>query len=111
MNVAQVPVVYHVPAVIKQPSWLPLVIAFRYPVPENAPPVEVGAAPDVVLVTMVVVTEPPDLGRYLIPVEAQDADWPTGAAGMKVPVWMEPLTSNEYQISSSAPDEHWMVTS
>lgn len=106
MNDAQVPVVYHVPALIKQPSWLPLVTAFRYPVPENTPPVEVGAAPDVVLVTKVVVTEPPDLGKYLIPVEAQVADCPTGAAGMKVPVWTEPLTSKEYQISSNAPDEH-----
>jgi hypothetical protein len=71
------------------------VYAFRYPVPENEPlpPTAVELDPEVVLVTIVVVVELPDLGRYLIPVEAQLDDWPTGAAGKNVPVCTEPLTS------------------
>jgi hypothetical protein len=60
-------------------------------VPENVPGVPVGLDPPVV----VVVGEAglPDLGRYLMPVERQDADCPTGATGTKVPDWMEPRTS------------------
>ena len=69
--------------------------------PENVPGVPVGLDPPVVVVVgldppVVVVVEEaglPDLGRYLMPVEGQDADCPTGAMGTKVPDWMEPRTS------------------
>lgn len=86
--VAHVPDVYHVPAEIKQPSWLPLVMAFKYPDPEKEPPVPVGAElePVVVEVFIVVGAAAPDFGRYLMPEEAQLVLCPTGAAGKKVPV-------------------------
>ncbi len=93
MYVAQVPEVYQVPALIKHPSWLPLVYALRYPDPENVPLPEVGVElePDfvevcIVVVCIVVVAGLPDFGRYLMPVEAQLEDCPTGEVGMKVPV-------------------------
>jgi hypothetical protein len=37
-------------------------------------------------VVVVVDTGLPDFGRYLMPVDAQDDDCPTGATGTKVPV-------------------------
>jgi hypothetical protein len=82
--VAQVPDVNHVPALIRHPFCDPPVIAFRKPDPENgAPGVPVGAEPPVVVVVVDVggMVVPPDLGRYLIPVEAQLDDWPTGLTG------------------------------
>lgn len=65
-------------------------------------------------VAVVVVVPPPgevvpDLGKYLIPVEGQDPDCPTGVLGTNVPVCTDPRTSYEYQIALRAPDEHWMV--
>lgn len=53
----------------------------------------------------------PDFGKYLMPVAGQSDLEPSGDVGTKVPVCMEPLTSNEYHISSRAPDEHWIITS
>lgn len=85
--VAQVPLVYHVPALIKQPLPPPLVIAFKYPVPENGAPV--GEDPGTVVVG---VPPPPDLGRYLMPVEGQSLFSPTGPALTNVPVCTEPRT-------------------
>lgn len=105
---------YQVPAEIKHPSWLPLVKALRYPLPEKVPLPPVGLDPPLVVVVMRVVVvvgvEPPDFGRYLIPVEEQLEVEPTGEVGINVPVWIEPRTSKEYQTSSSAPDAHWIVT-
>lgn len=71
-------------------------MAFKYPDPEKEP-VGVEEALVVVVVeeelVVVVVDEPPDLGRYLIPVEGQLEVDPTGEVGINVPVWTEPLTS------------------
>jgi len=70
VNDAQVPDVYQVPALMIQPFCEPEATTFRYPLPEKAPPVEVGAAVVVVLVPVGVVELP--LGRYLIPVLGHD---------------------------------------
>lgn len=67
MKVAQVPVVYQVPALIIHPIELLPVLTFKYPLPENTP-VLVGAA--VVVVVFVGVVLPP-LGRYFTPLAAQ----------------------------------------
>ena len=82
---------YQVPALIKHPVWLPLAIPLRYPDPEKVPPVGLVPPPVVVFVVIVVFAVVvgaglPDLGRYLIPEDAQLPDWPTGAMGTKVPV-------------------------
>jgi hypothetical protein len=110
LYVAQVPVVYHVPPLIRHPLLLLPTYACKYPEPLNVP-VPTGAVPVVVEVPPPgeVVTGVPDLGRYLIPVEGQDPDCPTGVMGTNVPLCTDPRTSYEYQTSSSAPDEHWMV--
>lgn len=68
--VAHVPVVYQVPALIRQPFSLPLVMAARVPVPENEPPVPVGAGA-VVVVMEVGLGDDPDLGRYFTPEDGQ----------------------------------------
>jgi hypothetical protein len=111
--VAQVPLVYQVPALIKHPVWLPLVNPFRYPFPESVPLPPVGlelALDEVVLVVIVVrvvdevdcwlldevdevETGLPDFGRYLIPVDEQLEVCPTGSVGTNVPVCTEPCTS------------------
>ena len=75
---AHVPVVYHVPPLMMQPSALPPVDTWSVPLPEKGMPgavvgVGVGPAGGVVVVVVVGaggVTEP-DLGRYLIPVAGQ----------------------------------------
>ena len=82
--VAHVPEVYQVPALIKHPVWLPLVTAFKYPLPEKVPPPPVGLEP--ALVVVVVGAGLPDFGRYLIPVEEQLEVEPTGEVGTNVPV-------------------------
>lgn len=76
---------YHVPALIRHPSTLPLVTAFRYPEPENVPGAGVPVGDEVVVVVVTVL--PPDLGRYLTPDVAQlDVEPPSGLTGTKVPV-------------------------
>ena len=67
------------PALIKHP--VPDV-AFMYPDPENEPPPPVGDEVEV----EVVVVEPPDFGKYLMPVDGQLEVVPPGATGMKSPV-------------------------
>lgn len=99
VNVAQVPVVYHVPLLIIQPSALPPVVTGRVPFPENGVPgTVVGVVVEEVLVfeeVLVVVVVPPlvPLGRYFTPVAGQLDFEPSGLVGMKSPVWTEPLTS------------------
>lgn len=72
------PVVYKVPAEIKQPPTLDS----RNPEPEKLPvlPPPPPPPPD------------PDLGRYLIPVLGQVLVVPLGAALTKVPNWTLPVT-------------------
>jgi hypothetical protein len=55
-------------------------------------------------------TGDPDLGKYLMPVDGQLPDCPTGAEATKVPVCTEPMTSKLYQISSRAPLEQRIIT-
>ena len=89
VNVAHVPVVYHVPALMMQPSALPLVVTCSVPLPEKGVPgllVPVGGLVVVVLVPVV-------LGRYLTPVAGQEDLLPSGLVGMNCPVCTEPLTS------------------
>ena len=120
--VAQVPDVYHVPALIKHPVSLPLVYAFRYPEPENVPLPPVGLELELDAVVLVVIvltvglelaldtvllvvdvvlvvdgldeieTGLPDFGRYLIPVDEQLDVCPTGSVLMNRPVCTEPWT-------------------
>lgn len=82
---AQVPPTYHVPALIRHPSALPLYWAFQYPDPETPVPVAVGAAVVLVAVAVVVLVEevaaPPDFRGYLMPVLGQFEDWPLMAVG------------------------------
>ena len=90
VNVAHVPVVYHVPPLMIQPVVFPPVVTGRVPLPEKGVPgVPVGPLPAVVVVVV-----PPLLpfGRYLIPVAGQLLLLPSGFDGSKVPVWTEPLT-------------------
>jgi hypothetical protein len=107
--------VYHFPALIKQPVWLPPVKALRKPAdinknhnqverqivpePENTPvgddvglvvvPVEVVppvlVAVVVGLLPVVVGAGLPDFGRYFMPVEGQLEVEPEGATGTNVP--------------------------
>lgn len=110
VNVAHVPVVYHVPELIIHPSALPPVLTCSVPLPEKGAPgtlVPVGPAPVVVEVVVlppvpvvsvaggvVVVVPPlPDLGRYFTPVAGQLELEPAGLVGMKDPVCTEPWTS------------------
>ena len=137
VNVAHVPVVYHVPALMIHPSAFPPVVTSRKPLPIKAPPPPVGLDPPPVVVVVGGVV-PPDLGRYLIPVAGQSLVEPTihhecqcqdilrlvagrkhaswrselyvpGSSGVKVPVDTGPATSKEYQISSKLLPEHWIV--
>lgn len=71
--VAHDPLAYHVPAPIRQPFALPLVMALRYPLPENDPDPPVGVVEPPVVVG-VLPPPPPDFGTYLIPVEGQSPD-------------------------------------
>lgn len=67
VNVAQVPVVYHVPPLIMHPFCEPLLVTRSVPLPENeVPGVLVG-----VVVAVVVGGGVPVFGRYLIPVVGQ----------------------------------------
>ena len=109
VKVAQVPLVYHVPAEMMQPFWLPLATTFRKPLPLKVPPEEVGAEPPEVVVGA---DEPPvvegegdalDLGRYFMPVLGHVDEEPMGSEGTKVPVCTEPRTLKKYQISFKAP--------
>lgn len=85
--VAQVPVVYQVPALMMQPVCVPPLTVFRNPFPDGVPVEEEVGAVVVVPVGEVVVVEPPGLfGRYLIPEEGQVDPEPTGVAGLKVPL-------------------------
>lgn len=113
VKVAQVPPMYHVPALMMQPSGalLPEGVTWRVPLPEKGVPgAVVGPVPEVVVVGEV---PEPDLGRYLTPVAGQSDDAPSiinrlaefkgkrergggvllGLVGMKVPVCTLPLTS------------------
>lgn len=92
VNVAHVPVVYHVPALMMQPVALPPVVTCSVPLPLKGVPgvvVPVGVVPVVVAVVVGVVVV---LGRYLMPVAGQEDLLPSGLVGMKVPVCTEPLT-------------------
>ena len=110
VKVAQVPPMYHVPALMMQPFDAPPEVTWRVPLPENGVPGEVvGLVLGVEVVVVVVVEVPePDLGRYLTPVAGQSdvapsskfsgVDYPRddglpGLVGMKVPVCTLPLTS------------------
>src|SRR5690242_6791601 len=94
VNVAQVPVVYHVPLVMMQPFFAPSSSTIMNPFPVKGAPggdVLVGAGlPAVVLVAGGWLA---DLGRYLIPVFGQLDFVPSGFAGTNSPVCREPRTS------------------
>lgn len=69
VNVAQVPVVYHVPPLIIHPFCEPPLVTIKVPLPENeVPGVFVGGALEEVVVGDGV---PLIFGRYLIPVAGQ----------------------------------------
>lgn len=79
VKVAQVPVVYHLPALMMQPVGLLEVETWRVPRPEKGiPGVVVPVGEGAVVVGFVVVdgggglVPPEDLGRYLMPVEGQE---------------------------------------
>lgn len=79
VKVAQVPPMYHVPALMMQPSGelLPEGVTWRVPLPENGVPgAVVGPVPAEVVVVVGEVPEP-DLGRYLTPVAGQSDDAPS----------------------------------
>lgn len=87
--VAQVPEVYHVPALIMQPVCDPPLITLTNPLPDGVPvDVEVGAVVVVPVAPADVVVDPPEdpFGRYLIPEEGQVDPEPTGVAALKVPL-------------------------
>lgn len=85
--VAQVPVVYHVPALIKHPLFAPPVYACKNPFPTYGVPV--GVDPGAVLV---VGEAGKYFGTYRIPVSGQSLLLPSGDVGMKVPVGTLPRT-------------------
>ena len=93
VNDAHVPVVYHVPPLIMQPSAWPPVVTGKVPLPENGVPgglVGPELEEDVVVVPVPV---PEPLGRYLTPVAGQLLLLPSGFVATKVPVWTDPMTS------------------
>lgn len=67
---AQVPPMYHVPALMMQPFALPSEVTWRVPLPEKGVP---GAVMGLVAGAVVVEEDVPesDLGRYLTPVAGQ----------------------------------------
>ena len=73
VKVAQVPPMYHVPALMMQPFAVPPELTWRVPLPEKGVPgAVVGLVAGVVVVVVVVGEVPePDLGRYLTPVAGQ----------------------------------------
>ena len=91
VNVAQVPVVYHVPAEMMQPVLELPTLTFKCPFPlKGVPGVEVLEG---VLGLVPLGVEPPPLfGRYLMPVDGQVDFVPSGFVGTKVPVWTLPRT-------------------
>ena len=89
------PVVYQVPAEIKQPvvELDPLSLTLRYPFPLNGAAVPVGAGLVAVPVgTLVVVLPPLPLGKYLMPVAGHVDLVPSGSEATNSPVWTEPRT-------------------
>lgn len=75
VKVAQVPVVYHVPALMMQPTEFPPVVTIKYPLPVKGVPgvlvaVDVAAA-------VVLVTGEPLFGRYCTPDAGQSDAAPT----------------------------------
>lgn len=72
VKVAQVPVVYHVPALMMQPVGVEEVVTWRVPLPEKGVPGEVvrGLLPGLVVV-LGGEGGVPDLGRYFTPVAGQ----------------------------------------
>lgn len=87
--VAQVPEVYHVPALIMHPVCDPPLITLTNPLPDGVPvEVEVEAVVVVLVAEVVVVVDPLDdpFGKYLIPEEGQVDPEPTGLAALKVPL-------------------------
>lgn len=87
--VAQVPEVYHVPALIIHPVCDPPLITLTNPLPDGLPvEVEVGAVVVVPVAEVEVVVETPEdpLGRYLIPEDGQVDPDPTGVAALNVPL-------------------------
>lgn len=93
VKVAHVPVVYHVPPLMIQPTALPSVVTCSVPLPEKGVPgLAVGPGGAVPVGVVVVVVGAP-LGRYLIPVEGQEFFSPSGFVAIKVPVCAEPRTT------------------
>jgi hypothetical protein len=90
VNEAQVPVVYHVPAEMRQPVFVVPTFTLRYPFPLKGVP---GVVVPPGVEAVVVVEPPPVLGRYLMPVVGQVDFVPSGFAATKVPVCTEPRTS------------------
>ena len=75
VKVAQVPPMYHVPALMMQPFAVPPEVTWRVPLPEKGVPgAVVGPVPGAVVVGEV---PEPDLGRYLTPVAGQSDDAPS----------------------------------
>lgn len=75
VKVAQVPPMYHVPALMMQPLDAPPDVTWRVPLPEKGVPgAVVGLVPGgevVVVVEVVGEVAEPDLGRYRTPVAGQ----------------------------------------
>ncbi len=81
---AQVPPMYHVPALMMHPFAFPPEVTWRVPLPEKGVPgAVVGLVLGEVVVEVVTVVEvvgevpEPDLGRYLTPVAGQSEDAPS----------------------------------
>lgn len=83
VKVAQVPAMYHVPALMMQPFAVPPEVTCRVPFPEKGVP---GAVVGLVLGEVVVIVvevvgeaPEPDLGRYLTPVAGQSDEAPSSS--------------------------------
>ena len=86
VKVAQVPPMYHVPALMMQPFACPPDVTWRVPLPEKGVPgAVVGLVPGEVVVEVVIVVEvvgevpEPDLGRYWTPVAGQSDEAPSNS--------------------------------
>ena len=84
VKVAQVPPMYHVPALMMQPFACPPDVTWRVPLPEKGVPgAVVGLVLGEVVVEVVIVVEvvgevpEPDLGRYWTPVAGQSDEAPS----------------------------------